>query len=437
MSPRFDARFGPRFGWYGDDFTGATDTLANWAEAGFRALLFLGVPTPAQLAAAGPLDAVGIAGAARAMNPAEMATELAPIGRFFAGLGVRVMHYKCCSTFDSAPAIGSLAVAYAALKPFFPNPFVPIVGGQPNIGRFCTFSTLFAAAGTGGQVHRLDRHPTMAHHPVTPMTEADLRRHLAAQGLEGIAAIHYPSYETGLAAPLSAILAQSPPAVLMDVSRDADLPAIGQAIWGHAEATPLLAIGPSSVAQALYHALARHSHATPPSRMPLPPADGPVLVLAGSLSPVTAGQVAASPSFHTVIAEAALLSQDADYAAQLLAQVTGPLRDGRPVLVRTSTPAAAPQNPAAIAQATGRFLRDILQAVPLRRVGIAGGDTSSQAVLALDLWGLSYLTTLAPGVAVCRAHSGLAGVDGLEIMLKGGQMGPPGLFEQLLHGAAV
>ena len=61
------AEVGPRYGWYGDDFTGATDTLATLAEAGQRALLFLRIPTPAQLASAGPLDAVGLAGAPRAV----------------------------------------------------------------------------------------------------------------------------------------------------------------------------------------------------------------------------------------------------------------------------------------------------------------------------------------------------------------------------------
>ncbi|WP_158747832.1 four-carbon acid sugar kinase family protein [Acidisphaera sp. L21] len=421
----------PRFGWYGDDFTGATDTLANWAEAGYRALLFLGVPSTDQLAAAGPLDAVGIAGAARAMTPAAMAEELVPVGRFFAGLGVRVMHYKCCSTFDSAPAIGSIGAAIATLQPFFPNAFLPIVGGQPNIGRFCLFSHLFAAAGTGGVVHRLDRHPTMAVHPVTPMGEADLRRHLAAQGLDGIAGLHYPAYEPDLAAVLAATLQSAPAAILLDVSRDADLAPVGRAIWSHAQAAPLLAVGPSSVAQAL----ARGEASVPfAGANPLRPADGPVLVLAGSLSPVTAAQVAASPSYVPVVAQASQLAADPAYAQQLRTQVVGLLSAGRSVLVRTSQPDGPPQAPGAVAEATARLLGDVLKHVRLQRVGIAGGDTSSQATIALGLWGLSYLTSLAPGVAICRAHSAAPGVDGVEIMLKGGQMGSPQLFEHLLHG---
>jgi uncharacterized protein YgbK (DUF1537 family) len=144
----------PLLGWYGDDFTGATDTLACLAEAGLRSMLFPRVPSPAHIAAAGPLDALGIAGATRAMTPDAMAAELAPVARFFAASDVRVLHYKCCSTFDSAPAIGSIGAAMRCLHPYFPNPLLPILGGQPNIGRYCLFSHLFASAGSGGAVHR-------------------------------------------------------------------------------------------------------------------------------------------------------------------------------------------------------------------------------------------------------------------------------------------
>src|SRR5450759_443981 len=134
--PKPDLRTRPILGWYGDDFTGATDTLATVAHAGWRVLLFMGVPTPSHLAAVGPLDAIGIAGAARAMGPEAMQAELAPVGRYCAEAGVPVLHYKVCSTFDSAPTIGSIGTAIKALRPHVANAFVPIVGGQPNIGRY-------------------------------------------------------------------------------------------------------------------------------------------------------------------------------------------------------------------------------------------------------------------------------------------------------------
>ena len=71
---------------------------------------------------------------------------------------------------------------------------------------------------------------------------------------------------------------------------------------------------------------------------------------------------------------------------------------------------------------------------PLRRVGIAGGDTSSHVVQALGLWGLSYQTTMSPGVTLSRAHSENPALDGLELMLKGGQMGAVDLFNRLVNG---
>nr|WP_295827988.1 four-carbon acid sugar kinase family protein [uncultured Azospirillum sp.] len=427
----------PRLGWYGDDFTGATDTLAALAKAGQRALLFLDVPDVARLGLAGLLDAVGIAGAARSMAPDAMRAELEPVGRFFAGLGVPVMHYKCCSTFDSAPQVGSIGEAVRTLAPHFPNRFRPVVGGQPNIGRYCLFSTLFAAAGTGGTVHRIDRHPTMSVHPVTPMAEADLRRHLAAQGMEGMAALHFPDYaldDDALDCRMDRLLAEGAAAVLLDVSRDEDLATVGRLIWERAEREPLLAVGPSSVAQALVAHWSVGSGALT-EEVPLGAADTPVFVMAGSLSPVTRRQVEAARSYTRIQADAAALCADAGYAETLLGEVAASLRAGRHTLVWTAPADAGKADTAQagrVAAATADFVAAVLRSLRVRRVGIAGGDTSSLAVRALGCWGLSYRCTLAPGVTVSRTHADDPAVDGLELMLKGGQMGGDDLFERLL-----
>lgn len=415
----------PHYGWFGDDFTGASDTLATLAERGFRALLFLGIPTAEQLAAAGPLDAVGIAGATRAMPPAEMAPVLDEVGRFFAKLGVRLMHYKCCSTFDSAPHVGSIGAAVAALKPHFPNPLIPIIGGQPNLGRYCLFGQLFAAAGTGGEVHRIDRHPTMSRHPVTPMGEADLRRHLAAQGLGQIGLVDYRAHDgQGGRQALDQARAGGGQAVLFDVSRDADLAAIAELLRGPLTDAPMLAVGASSVAQMAAELGGKAAEAAP---APAARQEGPVLALVGSLSPVTRAQVEAATGFSRLVIDPARLLGKASHAEELRRRALALLAAGNAMLM-TAPPEGAPDNPRAVAEATGRLLREVMAQARVARLLVAGGDTSTLAIETLDIWGLSYRAPMVAGAPLCRAHSAADHLDGLELVLKGGQMGPPDFF---------
>lgn len=413
----------PLYGWYGDDFTGSTDTLATLAERGFRALLFLREPSEAQLAAAGPLDAIGIAGASRAMAPEAITAELTEIGRFFAGQGVGLMHYKCCSTFDSAPHIGSIGAAAAALKPFFPNPLVPILGGQPNLGRFCLFGNLFAAGGDG-TVHRIDRHPTMSRHPVTPMAEADLRRHLAAQGLTDIGLVDYRAYADGSVT--QAALPSGKAAVLFDVATEADLTAIGDVFASSLENGPMLAVGASSIARAFAAGLGK-AVVAPPAPDPKHRNTGPVLALVGSLSPVTRAQVEAARGYAMLPVDAGRLLTDERYAAALRGAALSELAQGDVMLV-TERPAGAPTAAGAVAEATGALLASIIAEARLGRLVVAGGDTSTMAIRSLPLWGLSFRSPCVPGAPLCRAHSDDPRLDGLEIVLKGGQMGPPDFF---------
>ncbi len=435
----------PRLAWYGDDFTGATDTLATAAQAGLRSLLFLGVPRPEHLQAAGPLDAIGIAGAARAMDPVAMEAELDPVGRFFATLGARVLHYKCCSTFDSAPHVGSIGTAVRVLDRHVGSAWIPIVGGQPSLGRYCCFSQLYAAAGTGGEVFRIDRHPTMAHHPVTPMHEADLRRHLALQGMEGIAGLHYPLYSlapTQQDAALEKMLGDGARSALLDVSGPEDLPFVGRLVWEAARKAPLLAVGPSGLVQALAAYWQGQGAEQPAALPPVAPATGAVFALAGSLSPQTAKQLSAAQSFQTVPLDVRQLLADPAYATRCADTVLAGLAAGRHMLAATATTQRdADLDAQAIARGTGDFVAGIVQAraaagQPLRRVGIAGGDTSSLATQRLGLWALACHGVLAPGVTLSRARSDTPALDGLELMLKGGQMGPEDIFERLVRGTA-
>ncbi|HTJ98895.1 MAG TPA: four-carbon acid sugar kinase family protein [Bordetella sp.] len=484
-----DARArGIRLAYYGDDFTGSTDTLATVVSAGWRAVLFLDVPTAEDLARFGPLDCVGVAGTARAMAPAEMDEALPRIFRGLAATGADVVHYKTCSTFDSAPHIGSIGHAVAlAWRELGTRPAY-IIGGQPNLGRYCSFAHLYARAGQGGQVYRLDRHPTMSRHPVTPMDEADLRVHLARQGLDGIVSFDIAMLEDdelARTARLDALVGAGASAVLFDVTRVADLPRIGALLWHRqgVEPGPLLTVGPTGAVQALLaadrgsaagsiesaesaaSAESTASTASTPSTASTasastgltapaasassitstaPPRARPVnqtFILAGSRSPITAAQIDAAEQtgFVSIALDAAALADgDSSYAESLASRVVQALGQGRSVVAHSTlgddSGAARPGFTRALAEACGRLMAGVLARHPLARAGFAGGDTSSIAVQSWGARALTFTYAPSPGVAVCRVHAPGHPADGVELMLKGGQMGPPTLFADLLRG---
>ncbi|MGE8635202.1 MAG: four-carbon acid sugar kinase family protein, partial [Achromobacter piechaudii] len=370
--------------------------------------------------------------------------------------------YKCCSTFDSAPHVGSIGVAVRELRLHVSNRLEPIVGGQPSIGRYCSFAQLFARAGAAPEIHRIDRHPVMSQHPVTPMHEADLRKHLAAQGLEGIQSIPHIGYPrlrnaddvAAVDGWIDGLIRDHDGPVLFDLTDDEQLAVIGRLIWRASASAPLLTVGPSSVQQALARAAeferggvvagreSAESAESAGSVTSLPAATGPVLVMAGSLSPVTARQIAASTRYtHQPLQVQALLESPA-YVAEQVRLTANALAQGRNVLVHTDRPeqAVTSDQAASTARATAQLAAAIIAAsaqagTRLARVGIAGGDTSSQATLALGLWGLAFRCVLAPGVTVSVARSDNPVVDGMELMLKGGQMGGDDLFDRLVVGA--
>ncbi|MCT4373529.1 four-carbon acid sugar kinase family protein, partial [Yangia mangrovi] len=206
---------GARIVFVGDDFTGASDSLATYARAGLRTRMVVGG------AAGGGLDVLGLPTDLRSLPPETARADIATLWPRIAAEDPQVLHLKVCSTFDSAPHVGSIgAVAQELIARFAPD-VVAVIGGQPSLGRFCAFGTLFAR-GPDGATHRIDRHPVMSRHPVTPMQEADLRRHLAAQGLTGLALVALPELDDPQAV---ADTLRSGPA-LIDVARPADLPRI-------------------------------------------------------------------------------------------------------------------------------------------------------------------------------------------------------------------
>ena len=159
---------------YGDDFTGSADAMEALTLNGVPTVLFLGQPDPALLKRRlKSVRAVGVAGTSRTMTPSQMDGELPGQFQMLKDLGVPIIHYKVCATFDSSAKIGSIGyaadLAFRVIKP----PFGVIVQGVPVLGRYVVFGNHFTTV--GNKTYRLDRHPMMSRHPITPMDEGDLR----------------------------------------------------------------------------------------------------------------------------------------------------------------------------------------------------------------------------------------------------------------------
>lgn len=430
-----------RLAYYADDFTGSTDALEQLARAGLRTALFLDPPTPAQLAAHGELDALGVAGLTRSLAPEAMAATLRPAFTALRNLGARHVHYKVCSTFDSAPHIGSIGCAIDTARVIFAAPFVPVLAAAPALGRYTAFGQHFARYGIGsaGAIHRLDRHPAISKHPVTPMTEADLRRHLAPQTDQKIGLVDLPTLHTGPDATLlatQALIASGHTIILYDAVSPADLLPIAATLEQFATATaPLFSVGSSGIE----HALCAHWSSeicragSPDPAGPTPPtspsaSSAPLLVLSGSCSPVTAEQIAhATAHGFTSIA----LDPTTDFVATAAPQIVAALSTGQSVIAYTSTGATRDGTliPAqTLGTRLGALARSVLAATAVDRLVIAGGDTSSYAARALGIESLTYLAPLSPGAPWCRASAPGSPADTLAVNFKGGQVGAPDYF---------
>jgi uncharacterized protein YgbK (DUF1537 family) len=121
-----------------------------------------------------------------------------------------------------------------------------------------------------------------------------------------------------------------------------------------------------------------------------------------------------------------------------LALTVGHLKAGRSVVVHTSRGCSDPDITAAgreaLGAALGEFGRAVLAQVAVRRLVIAGGDSSSHAARALGIEAVEMIAPLSPGAPLCRALAPGSPVDGLEVNFKGGQVGAENYFGALARG---
>lgn len=427
------SKSGLLYAYYGDDFTGSTDVLEALALQSVPAVLFVGVPNESDLNGFAHCRAIGIAGESRSRGPQWMDRNLPEIFVAMRRLGAPICHYKVCSTFDSSPRIGNIGRAMELGMKSFGARFVPVVIGAPRLGRAVVYGNLFASA--HGVMHRIDRHPSMRHHPSTPMSEADLRLHLQKQTRMPIGLVDLSSFRPGKTDErLQAELKSGAKGIIFDAIDDAMLQETARLISGCGAGRRVFAVGSSGLTTGLLLHW-RSLHRIPePASLPPPRAAARMIVLSGSCSPVTAAQIRRARQQGFAVHR---LQGAPPWNAEIR-NVREALSQGKSVVLYTALGAEPVKDRGrygeAFGAAMGAGLRELLTHSGVRRIVIAGGDTSTRVVKQLGLKALTFAAPLAPGAPLCRAYAPGSDLDGLELVLKGGQVGCDEFFAQARNG---
>ena len=453
---------------YGDDFTGSTDALEFLSRAGLRTTLFLDDPTPERIQRFGNLDAIGVAGMTRAMVPEEMSETLSRAFSVLNELNPRHVHYKVCSTFDSSPEIGNIGTAIETGARISQNEFTPVLVAAPNLGRYSAFGNLYARMGIGSQgaIYRLDRHPSMSAHPITPALESDLRRHLSKQtrqplGLIDLVDLVKPTSE--IIAKLNTEISEGKRIVFFDAMYEYQMITIGEVLDHKAgEIPPLFSVGSSGIEKALGDFWTKQGISSPRNQWEQLSECKPMLVLSGSVSPITASQIewAVENGFEEIEVGAQLMEKEdsESFISEYQRKIVAGLRKGKSVILHTSKGPEDPrikkaksvldkkgwdeqtmrtQTARIFGKVLGQSARRALEQFPIRRLVIAGGDTSSFVARELGIEAVEMIAPLFSGAPLCRAFASESPVDGIEVNLKGGQVGDKTYFGALQKGKII
>tara|TARA_R110002012_G_scaffold5133_11_gene23476 strand:- start:1042 stop:2328 length:1287 start_codon:yes stop_codon:yes gene_type:complete len=411
-----------------DDFTGATDLANNLVRGGMRCLQVIGVPQ--QDIDLADIDAVVVALKSRSSPVDEAIADSLTALKWLRQQDARQLFFKYCSTFDSTDQ-GNIGPVADALLEALEAPQTVMVPAFPINGRTVYQGHLFVG-------DRLLNDSGMQHHPLTPMTDADLVRVLSRQTQHPVGLVKHTVLAQGAAATrahLSALAEQGVRHVICDSLDEKDL-----AVLAEATVSIPLVTGGSGLGQALpaqYRAQGWLATITEPDR--LSPASGGALVLSGSCSRATLAQVADFLAKHPdsgFALDPLSLSEDSQQWEQALAFARQRLSEQAPVLIYASadpTNVQAAQHALGVARA-GEVVEEALSRLAITLVNegvgrllVAGGETSGAVVSALGVTTLRIGKQIDPGVPWAQAP--LTDQEApLSLALKSGNFGGVDFF---------
>ncbi|MFC3075508.1 3-oxo-tetronate kinase [Shinella pollutisoli] len=404
-----------------DDFTGASDLANTLAKGGMSTVQFSGFGGTAPDCEAGV-----VALKTRSAPVGDAVAQSLAAARWLLDQGCEQLVFKYCSTFDSTPQ-GNIGPVAEALLDLLGAEVAVVCPAFPGAGRRLFMGHLFVG-------DRLLSETGMRHHPLTPMTDPDIRRWLALQTAGDVGSILLDTVRAGPEAVRAAFAAEAAAGrrlVVADAIADEDLMTIGAAVADHR-----LVTGGSGIAQGLPRNF-RARLGGPADAAAVPAVTGPGVVLCGSCSTASQRQVALYAASHPALAvdPAALMEGEisVDGVADWIA------RQGRRTPIVYST--AAPE---AVADAQARFGRAAVAArfedffaalarrladTGTRRIVVGGGETSGAIVEALELSSMHVGREIDPGVPVLVGER-----DGpLGLALKSGNFGAEDFFEKALR----
>lgn len=411
-----------------DDYTGASDLANTLTRAGLRTVQTIGVP--ADDLALPEVDAVVVSLKSRSIEAGLAVSRSRAAGKWLRGRGAGHVLFKICSTFDSTVS-GNIGPVMDALRADCGGAVVLVTPAFPETGRTVYQGNLFVGAVP------LNESP-LKDHPLNPMHDSNLVRVLAHQSKTQIGLVDLATLTRGadaVRARLAELAGKGTGAAIIDAVFDRDLETIGLVAAEHR-----LSVGASGIGLGLARALVStgqvKSTATSGSGAAV---GGSAACLAGSCSQATLQQIANAERIMPVLhLDPHRIITGADEAQRALAWAKPRLADG-PVLIASS---ATPADVAALQARHGRdaaghaieqAMADIAEGLVnagVRRLIVAGGETSGAVVDRLRIPGFLVGVEIAAGVPVLRAVG--AGAGDMLLALKSGNFGGAEFFSDAL-----
>lgn len=412
-----------------DDYTGASDLANTLTRAGLRTVQTIGIP--ADDLALPEVDAVVVSLKSRSIEAGLAVSRSRAAEKWLRARGAGHVLFKICSTFDSTVS-GNIGPVMDALRADGGEGVVLVTPAFPETGRTVYQGNLFVGAVP------LNESP-LKDHPLNPMHDSNLVRVLARQSRTQVGLVDLATVARGaeaVQARLAELSGKGISAAIIDAVFDRDLETIGLVAAGHR-----LSVGASGIGLGLARALvsAGKVKSEAASSETGAAVGGPAACLAGSCSQATLQQIANAERVMPVLhLDPERIVAGTDEAQRALTWARPRLADG-PVLIASSS---APEQVAALQARHGRDtaghaieqamadIADGLVQAGVRRLIVAGGETSGAVVDRLKIPGFLVGAEIAAGVPVLRAVG--AGQGDMLLALKSGNFGGPAFFTDAL-----